>query len=70
MYDRTKLREAAGERRVDNPNQLATYLGIGRMTAYRLWNGVGEPNRRTEGIVRNKLGLDLGDLLIELEPAA
>lgn len=77
MYDRTILREAAKTApkrlRAANANQLATVLanhGVGRMTAYRLWNGDAEPSRDTAGTVCRLYRIPEAALLIELEPAA
>jgi hypothetical protein len=77
MYDRTILREAAKtapkKLRAANANQLAAVLagyGVGRMTAYRLWNGDAEPSRETASIACRLYRVSEAALLIELEPAA
>lgn len=72
MYDRTTLIDAAVAAGIENPNQLAIRLGVGRMTAHRLWNGTAAPTATVAATVRAELGVDVADLLVPAEgvPAA
>lgn len=64
MYDREKLRAAAIAAGAENPNQLATLLGLPRITAWRLWTGRGEPTRSTSAAAVARLRIIEADLLV------
>lgn len=67
MFDRTTLRAAAERRGDTNPNQMAATLGalgVGRMTAYRLWDGTAEPTRETATAVYDAYRVREADLLV------
>lgn len=77
MYDRETLRTAARtapmKRRAANANQFAAVLakkGVGRMTAYRLWNGDAEPSRTTERIVCRLYRIPRAALFVPAKAAA
>jgi transcriptional regulator with XRE-family HTH domain len=70
MYDRTALREAAARRGDTNSNRVAIRLGVGRMTAHRLWNGTAAPSAAVAAAVHRAYKVPTKALLIELEPAA
>lgn len=70
MYDRTALIAAAQAAGIENASQLATHLGIPRMTAHRLWHGTAEPARRTAAVVADRLGVTEADLLVTTTEAA
>lgn len=67
MYDRTILRAAAAKRGDTNANRVAVRLGIGRMTAHRLWHGTATPNGETAAAVHRIYRVRPDDLLV---PAA
>ncbi|MGW1158469.1 XRE family transcriptional regulator [Streptomyces sp. NPDC002519] len=46
-YDRTALQRAAEAAGQPNSWQMADRLGIGKMTAWRLWHGHGAPSVQT-----------------------
>lgn len=68
MYDRTRLRDAAERLGHPNANRLASHLGIPRTTAYRLWDGDGEPGTHLTTLVHDRLGVPPRDLLIPANP--
>lgn len=70
MYDRTALRAAAEQRGDINSNRVAIRLGLSRMTAHRLWNGIGAPSAEVTAAVQEEYGLPARDLLTPAEGAA
>jgi hypothetical protein len=70
MYDRSKLHAAAAAAGIKNPNQLADWLNLPRVTAWRLWNGIGKPGDGTTDAVEAKCGLARADLILPATPAA
>lgn len=70
MYDRTALRAAAERKGDTNANRLATRLGVGRMTAHRLWNGTAAPSGQVAAAVHRVYRVKPADLLIPAEGAA
>ncbi|HLU96502.1 MAG TPA: hypothetical protein VKZ89_06660 [Thermobifida alba] len=51
QYDRTLLRRAAKGTGDNTPADVARRLGVGRMAAWRLWNGHGAPSAATAAAV-------------------
>lgn len=68
-YDRTALRALATTHGHARPDHLARALGIGRMTAWRLWNGHGRPAAETAAAVQTAYGLPAAALLIPEQAA-
>lgn len=63
-YDRTLLRDVATAKTHGKPADVARALNLGRMTAWRLWNGVGRPDTETAAAVQAAYGIPAAALLI------
>lgn len=63
MYDRTKLRAAAGRKGIEGFEGLGSALGLSRATAYRLWRGIGKPAADTAAAVQREYGLGAAELI-------
>ncbi|MDX3214536.1 XRE family transcriptional regulator [Streptomyces sp. ME02-6991-2B] len=63
-YDRTALRTLATAHGHQRPDHLARALGLGRMTAWRLWTGTGRPSAETAAAVQAAYGIPAAALLI------
>jgi transcriptional regulator with XRE-family HTH domain len=63
-YDRSLLRKIAITKGHYRPADVARELGIGRMTAWRLWEGVGKPGPETMAAVQAEYGMPAAALLI------
>jgi transcriptional regulator with XRE-family HTH domain len=57
QYDRTLLRLAAQGTGDKNPAAVARRLNVGRMAAWRLWNGHGTPAATTAAAAERAYGI-------------
>lgn len=76
MFDRATLRAAAGQLGDTTPDAMRRRLRddhgihIGRMTAWRLWNGAAVPSTTTAVAVETAYGVQARDLLVPADGAA
>ncbi|MGW3511213.1 XRE family transcriptional regulator [Streptomyces sp. NPDC000994] len=57
QYDRALLRRAARGTGDKTPAAVARRIGVGRMAAWRLWNGHGTPAATTAAAVERAYGI-------------
>ncbi|MGW0134864.1 helix-turn-helix domain-containing protein [Streptomyces sp. NPDC003299] len=67
QYDRALLRRAAKGTGDKTPADVARRLGVGRMAAWRLWNGHGAPSATTAAAVERAYGVPATALVKPLE---
>ncbi|MFK0069717.1 XRE family transcriptional regulator [Streptomyces sp. NPDC091046] len=63
QYDRTLLRNAAQGTGDKNASAVARRIGVGRMAAWRLWNGHGAPAATTAAAVERAYGVPASALV-------
>ncbi|MFF4752687.1 hypothetical protein ACWD5R_11275 [Streptomyces sp. NPDC002514] len=68
-YDRTALRAAARSAGHKNSRQMSLALGVGEMTGWRLWHGVGGVSASTAERVQVNYHLPVTVLRIPAEQA-
>lgn len=70
QYDRTLLRKIAITKGHYRPADVARELGLGQMTAWRLWKGQGKPGPETVAAVETAYGIPATALLIPVTEQA